>query len=69
MKKQIRHVNVDISDDSVVRSLEQEEGITWGNMGEGKNVKDEVKFRTYPEKRMEKAAKYMRRKTQELLAV
>lgn len=39
MKKQIRHVNVDISDDSVVHSLEPEEEITWGNMGEGKNRK------------------------------
>lgn len=38
-EKQIRHVNVDISDDSVVHSLEPEEEITWGNMGEGKNRK------------------------------
>lgn len=61
---------VDISDGSVVRSLEQEEEITWGNMGKGKNMEDEVKFiRTYLEKRMEKAAKYRRRKTQELLTV
>lgn len=70
MKKQIRHVKVDISDDSVVHSLEREEEITWGNMGKGKNVEDEVKwFRKCPEKRVEKDEKSMRRNTQELLTV
>lgn len=70
MKKQIRHVKVDISDDSVVHSLKREEEITWGNMGKGKNVEDEVKwFRKCPEKRVEKDEKSMRRNTQELLTV
>lgn len=70
MKKQVRHVDCDISDDSSVRSLEQEEEITWGNMGEGKKVEDEVKlYRTCHEKRMEKAVKYVRRKMQELLTM
>lgn len=60
----------DISDDSLVHSLEQEEEITWGNMGECKKAKDEVKlYRTSHEKRMEKAIKYMRRKMQELLTM
>lgn len=63
-------MKVDISDDSLVHSLEQEREITWANMEEGKNVEDEVRlFRTCPEKRMEKAVKYMRRKMQELLTV
>lgn len=45
----------DISDDSLVHSLEQEEEITWGNMGECKKAKDEVKlYRTSHEKRMRK---------------
>lgn len=63
-------MKVDISDDSLGRSLEQEKEITWGNMAEGKNVEDEIRlFRTRPEKRMEKGVKYMRRKMQELLTV
>lgn len=64
-------MDFEISDDSLVHSLEQEEEITWGNTGEGKKVEDEVKlYRTYHEKRMEKAVKYMRRRQmQELLAM
>lgn len=36
MKRQIRNVDFDISDDSLVHALEQEEEIAWGNMREGK---------------------------------